>query len=551
MPDPKQLIQAEHWLEIPDFSAGAYNHTEISLDQANMLLPAGKGAHDPSGTYSCIALPGGGLGPLPGVVQTFTWPGTNETINYLVGFVAHDNLNNGDTEFVVIWEADDGTNHMWDAYSYIVQSGAFASIVSTFTASAAGIFGSPYPQFSRAVASTDPATDPGIPIIVFPNGGPAQTTTDGQVYMYPDPDAPSTMGARELISGSSSVGGQVIAHQSRILVLSGINYDHPVGGGWLTNEQISFTDPPNTETLGFQQTVLGAEDPFGYGAAGSISAGELFLLKKRGGGLIVSGDIFSLTVTALPGVTSTGDFYGNAASGVIGLVYCSLSNGCWIWNGSNTSQKLSDNLDDDFFLPVEFYGGMQSNNYGFFADWNGDKLYLSNNWLYDSRSNSWWKYYPDSTQGGDDLYYHQTVGEQYLYAAPLSFPSSSPIFAYQFDQKFPAQNYQWTSLPLHLAGEDRVTDVREVVVRASCADTGVSAVTVSILDGGTVVASQAQSGTVGHGPDIIRFTLGALGLREPQVRINVDNSASGDSAIIHSISVGYKNRAHVPSTNAG
>src|SRR5208282_2542453 len=121
-------------------------------------------------------------------------------------------------------------------------------------------------------------------------------------------------------------------HQNRIIVLSGVTYDYPAGSGFDTNEQICFTDPPNSAALGFQQTVLVPEEPYGYGCAGSISAGELVLIKKRGGGVVVTGDIFSPNVTDLPGVEPTGGIYGNASSGLDGFFYCSYENGAWVWN---------------------------------------------------------------------------------------------------------------------------------------------------------------------------------------------------------------------------
>ncbi len=294
--------------------------------------------------------------------------------------------------------------------------------------------------------------------------------------------------------------GQVVCYGNRILCLAGVNFGWPAGGGFDTNEEINFTDPPNSAFFGFQQTVLAAEDPFGYGGASSVSAGELFIIKKRGGGVVVTGDIFSPNVTFLPGVQPTGGMYGQAGAGSVGVFYCSLQNGAWLWNGGNTSQKISTQLDENFFLPPEFTT-MGGNNYGYFVQCIGDKAYFSNNWMYDMTLGSWWKYFPDESQNGRNYFWVNPVSGRYIYAGVLSFTGTG-VFMAQFDTQTPAQTYQWCSLPLALASPFQVSDIREVVIIASCTDVN-CAITVSILDDNTEVASNTMpiDGHRGAGDD--------------------------------------------------
>jgi hypothetical protein len=549
------------WVDINDFSPGAYNHrnftSELASPGTQPLLPAPLGAHDPAYTYGCLILPGGGIGAQPLMAGTIDFTensgGISGAGNYVVGFLAHDELADGDTEIFFVWEADDGTTHYWYVYSYLVTAASYTLAVHTANSTGSGIFGSPYPQLTR-VAVSDPTTTPGTPVIVFPNGGPA-TSTDadtGQVYLWPDPNTPSTPSVLPLITGSmspySSVAGQVIVHQSRIVVLAGITYDYPVGSGFETNEQVNYTDPGNSTDYGFQQTVYAPEEPYGYGCGGSVSAGELFLVKKRGGGLIVSGDLNNPTVTFLPGVQPTGGIYGQCAEGVGGLYYCSYDNGAWVWNGSNTSEKISAQIDDNFFLPNVF-STMDSNNYGFFAQCIGDKVYFSNNWMYDTRTGSWWIYYPRATQGGTDLYYVNPVSGPIIWAAPLNFTKSGPIF-FEFNTAKPTPKYVWTSVPLRLAGEDRVVDIREVVVRASNTASNAT-VQVTVSQAALNVGVTPTSMDVDLGPDMLRFNFNALGMQEPQVSVVVESSSPTptDMPVIHSISIGYKIRAHAEVQN--
>jgi hypothetical protein len=545
------------FVTLDDFSAGIYDYSSIAGSVPN--VPGGKAAADPNGTYSCIALPGGGLGPLPGVAKIFDWgPGANTppALSYLVGFLVHDELTDGGIEIFSILEYDNGTNHYWSAYSYDTDSNAFHSIVDTVEPSAAGIFGSPYPQMTR-VAPTNPTTTPGQPVIVFPNGGPASNTNDdtGQLYLYPNPSAPTVYGAQALIvasgGGWSSISGQVLVHESRIVVLAGTGYGWPAGGGFNTNENVNFTDPPNSSDYGDQMTVFAAEEPYGYGAGGSISAGELFLVKHRGGGLIVTGDLLTPTVTFLPGVTSTGTMYGRGSSGLPGFVYCSIDNGAWIWNGSNTSQKISQQLDDSFFV-VAATQVMGSNNYGFFAECIGDKVYFSNNWVYDVRSNSWWRFYPTTAEGGQDFFWINGVNGTDYYCAPIDIVGEGAPYCWQFSESLPSQTYQWHSLPIKLT-DNRLVDLREVVVRATSnlSDT-TGVIKVSLYRGATLLGSvTTPSGDIQNYPSMIRMPFGGvtaaagdIPYATDQLTIRINASATEYAPNVHSIGLGFNQRMH-------
>ena len=630
------------WVRIEDFSPGIYSSGGTVTGNATNRHPAAPlGSADPLGTWSCFSIPSGALAALPGITETFIWPDTTthgydhgaSRPTFIVGLLIHDELGSGNTEAVLIGEFDDGANHYWKAYSFILETTTLNTLVGTTNVTAGGIFGSPYPQMTRSAASnvisnvavgattvvtvstvsvanpftvgkavyfnqlpggvtglalgtaytvtatggasgawtvtfvTTPATGgaytsggyimtPAIPYgpeVVFPSGGPANAaqtnTTSGQLWMYPDPANRTSFTPFAMIAAGQSVSGQTIAHQSRVIVLAGVPYVWPVGTSFSTNENVNFTDPPLSAALGNQQTVLAAELPYGYGAAGSISAGELVLVKKRGGGLIVTGDIFSPTVTVLPGMTSTGNIYGNAGSTPVGFVYCSFDNGCWSWNGSNTSQKISQQLDNGFFLPPEF-AFMQSNNYGFYVQEYGDRVYTSNNWMMDSKTGNWWTYYPRKAQGGSDLFWIQPVNGNYIYAAQLSFVGATSLnFLYRFDPASPAQTYQWQSQPLHLTPTNQVVDVRQVIVRASCPQVN-NSITISVIDQDVVVAGPFTVNGITSGPALYRFNIGGIGLFEPAIRISSTNTAGvADMPIIHGIDIEYNISTHLASGN--
>jgi hypothetical protein len=560
------------WESIGDFSPGCYTSGGAKVgNTVDRMLPAPRGAADGLQTFNCFALPSGGLAALPAQTATYNFPGplnpTGGGYTFVVGLLVHDELNDGTTEAIVIGEYDTGsgvTGHNWQAGSFIVESSVYNLIVATARPTAAGIFGSPYPAMTRSSntnlpVSTNPAPlPPYFPVVVFPSGGPAQPSASGALYMYPDPNTPTTFAPPlNLVPTAPSVAGQLVMHQSRIICLAGQNYSYPAGGGFSTNENLNYTDPPLYRNNFLNQNlVLAAEAPYGYGAAGSVSAGELFIVKKRAGATIVTGDLNTPSVTQLPGVQPTGNFYGKAESTPAGLIYCSYNNGAWSWNGSNTSDKISQNLDDNFFLPPEFPPGtagdnINSNNYGFYVNSFGDMIYFSNNWLFDMVKGAWWTYYPRKAQGGADLFWVQPVNGKFIYCAQLSIPNPSQVFMYRFDPQIAAQTYQWQSLPIRLAPQDQVCDLRRVIVRASCSQ-GTGQVTITVLDDNVVVAGPFGPINVENGgPQLLRFNIGAVGVTQPAIRINVANNpiSTADMPVIHNIDFGYTTRAHLPSQN--
>ena len=655
MPDTRGVNPESDYqpLVIDDFSAGIYDYSSIAASTPNIAGP--KFAADPNFTFSCIALPSGGLGPLPGITETYVWPAnfnanpstTPPQTSYLTGVLIHDELGTGDTEAILICVFDDlGLTYgrSFQAISYILETTTATQIIlSNEPTSSGGIFGSPYPAFTRAAAGVEapftgtpgalstlttltstsgfagftasgfgsieaynanqtsvthtftytgggagagpltgvvftapltdlvttgslitqisqtPTTVAGQPVVVFPSGPPEQPAGVTAIYMYPDPSTPSSYVPLDLITGppnnQTSVAGQIYVHQSRIICFSATDYTWPGGTTFFTNENINFTDPPNSVQYGNQQTVLAAEEPFGYGAAGSISAGEFFVVKKRGGGLVVTGDIFSPNVTLLPGVQSTGNIVGQAASTPMGFVYCSYNNGAWVWNGGSQSNKISTQLDDNFFLPPEFSSGMKSNNYAYYVSNFGDKLYFNNNWILDTRTNSWWRYYPTKAQGGADLFWTQEVNGDFIYAAQLSFVHPGLDFMYRFDPTSPTHSYQWQSLPIRLT-QNRLVQARTITVIASSnkGNNTAAQVKVSIFNGATEVASvTSPTSTIGPAPTMIRMPIGGVNAPFPTpytseditVRIN-GIGGSGAAPNIISCHIDWEERQHSP-----
>jgi hypothetical protein len=551
---PRQPTQGDdqrnlEWVRIDDFTPGCYDQSFISV--ADPKLSAPLGAADALATFACAAMSSGPLGPLPAIVHSETYPsglpGT-ATEAWLVGFAVNPGLDQNAPELLLIYEADDGTNHFAMGFS-VVPGIATNSFFDVIGPTQAGIFGSPYPVWTRMSGTPVPSNPP--PALIFPG----YSLLGGGLYEYPNPAFPTSFGLSDLTTEmGAGITGQVIAYGDRILVLAGVDYPWPSGGGINTNENINFTDPPLSNVYGNQQTILGAEEPWGYGAWGSVSVGELMLIKKYGGGIALYGDIDAPTSAIdLPGIESTGGFVGSALATQIGLVYCSQNRGSWLWNGGNSSTKISPQLRDDFF-DVAGPLSMPSNNYGFYVGRWQDWILFSNNYLYNAETNSWWVLYPNKFNGTGDApgetffwFIQGNLGKD-LYAVPLQIGTGAGQdmrWWYRFDNTVAAPHWQWKSLPIHVTkNADRVLDVRQVVIRVSDPSaSGTATATVSI---GSFSATTTE--VIGQEPTPFRFNVGQRGLDDIVIQVNGDNG-SGSSPVLHSIDIGYQVRAGVAVDN--
>lgn len=553
--DPKKYpIQ---WVHIDDFSPGCYDAGNISTAQPVNSAPLGAALL--AQTYCCSVIAGGALGPLPALVSEEAFsalgglPGTS-TFALITGLAITPQLDNAGFEFVVGYEADDGTNHY---VAWFSQQAASLNAISGPTETAAtqpGFFGSPYPAYTRINAGGTAGPPPPGPKLVFPSAllhdarGP-----DGHLWVYPSVAAPTTFVADDLITGTSagmnnsSITGQVVTYGNRVICLAGVNYQWPSGGGINVNENFNYTDPPESAAYGNQQSIAAVETPWGYGAWGTISVGELLVIKKYGGAVQINGDInVPTSIIRFPGIQPTGDLVGKACATPVGLIYCSQNRGAWLWNGGNSSTKISRNINDEFF-DLETVNNIQSNNYGFNVDQWQKWVLFSNNVIWDTDTGSWWQLFPKKNVnvsglpiGRDIWWYNLTQNGNQMVTAPLEITSNAQAWESTFDNTVPSPVYQWQSLPIHVDKDaDRVIDVRQIIVRASD-PTNTGAATVHLTCGSF---SATSTSVIGINPTPLRFNVGDISDFDIILTLLAKNSANHSAPIIHSIDIGYIIRA--------
>lgn len=554
------------FIHIDDFSPGVFDGSFIA--EAHPIVQAPIGAAHAENTWCCASIVGGALGPLPGIGRRGHAPvfAFSPSPAYITGIAANLGLFSGETELIIILEADNGVSHWAQAYSDVVETNFINNILNSISGTTGTVFGSAFPSWTRM--STQPIEGNGgfiipTPHLVFPGDVITDAnTTFGHLYVYPDPSAPSAFGVKDLIKTDGTTGntGPIFGYNDRILVFQGDGETWPVGGGLSTNENIGVTDPPEgfvyPNNFGANipnSTILSAEDPWGYGAWGSMSVGEAIFIKDQGGAVIVNGDILAPTsVISLPGVESIGAIGrpGSADSCENGLVYCANRRGAWVWNGGNTSQKISHQLRDDFFSADLTAPSSPSGSYLFFVKrWQGWALF-SNNYFYNTETKSWWVLYPNSTNGDANTpgrtfsMFAQGRLSNHMYAVSNVIPSNGEWWN-QFDAEIPAPHYQWQSLPIHVVPTaNRVCDVRHVFVRLSSPD-GSTTGTCKVTINGQIIGTTPPITNVN--PTVYRFNAG-IQTADIVVQVNGDNTA-GSPPIVHSIDVEYRVRQSEASVN--
>jgi hypothetical protein len=535
VPDPDPGLT---YVTIDDFRPGIISQAKYAYQANDNSAPVpwlGKpGAAQQAGTAGCIALPNGGLAPLPGIVKTvssgFT-PASGATA-YINGAVIHG-LAFNDDEIVYGIETKFANARQFQLTSYIDGVGVTSPIFGVGPATDTGTSG--INALTGALTRVNPTTptQPGQPCIALAYTFAQDAGAIFYNWLYPNPAA---TGSFSLYTFVPSYNSLCLTHQNRVVELGVTNYPWvgTVGGQptvFPTNETFNYTDPPNSNVMGAQNEVFVEEDPSGVGAWGSISAGELFMVKHAGGGVIVSGDLNSPTVTYLGGVTPTYGTLNQSAQTLVGLVYASNDNGVWAWQGGMTSQKLSGNLNDDFWaLPTQ--GGIS-----FSATSLGDWLCMTNGWVFDTANGGWWKL---NTPGFVPLYYGTKADGSGIWAVALSFlHASDPVIA-EYSYASPSNSYTWKSYPLAQT-KDRNISIQEVVVR--CQGNGAITLVFEGVTGTTGTTLPTPVNINSTQPVMVRMdvgsTAGTFQAQDVTLSIASVGTGSGPAPTVYSVSIGF------------
>lgn len=518
----QQRNPAPQLLTFSDFSPGIVQRTNVVGAVANSPSPVG--AASITNTYRCIALPGGGLGPMPKNTSTLSFTDLSTTAlpagvtAAATGFQIFGPMfkdansprffpnitSTTPFELHLGYEYVTGGNQeqRWRKYPYY--SGDNSVAINSETSTVTNIFGPTY-FVNSAMNHPDP-TVPGYSVVVG-TWNQVRIPQEGDDYLlvYPDPttnvtavtDTPYDMG---IAIGSL---GPIIAHQNRIIVLGRAMAIHGANSGFSPHNELLFWTNPNDYTfVSATQSAFAYDVPGGYGAWGSLTSSDLLLIKHQGGAFLIQGDVNNPIIRRFPSVMGTHGVEVLGASTAVGYVYGVNNDGVYAWQGGDASVLLSPQLEDGFWQATNSTYLFE----GQFASW-GDLVLCPNNFVFDTKSNSWWRIEDTATR----LYYCWQVDPwtNKAYGLRPTFSDTSPVYAGSYDSNTPASNFSWQSQPFSVFGRRR-TLIRNIFLTAQ--GSGTVTITFTSNEGaGSVISSPNVPTLSTLGPTRVKLPCNILG----------------------------------------
>jgi hypothetical protein len=371
---------------------------------------------------------------------------------------------------------------------------------------------------------------------------------------YPNFDAPvglapTATGFLDNEANENFRGGFLcVGHQGRIVVAQRLPSQYPGVGtavGWTFKDRLSATGLLDITTPAVSGEFV-EENTSGIGLIASLSADELLVVKHTGGGYLLRGSIASPTVTKLPFLESTYGVVASPAMTPIGLVY-GTRNGVFVWDGGETSQHISPQLDGFFWnhAPGLAYDGHRG-RFNFWHPW----VMAPNGFMFDTRHNGWWRLDDPSTHDAYSVY--ATSENNRLYAFPFQHSAARPTLWNEASPDVFASSWSWRSQPL-VETRDIAFKLRDFTILATATDVGSTiTVTVSGFDAdGVEVTIPPETITLGDAldrPQMVNrdLTGQTSALSYMQVRIQGGNTGGLSAPKLHSISFGVVDTNPVP-----
>lgn len=480
------------WIQINDFSKGIRQTVRVPTVNSS---PQELGAADAKETYRCIALPRGGLAPLPKRTNLYSVGEIYNIADTLDGEYIISGIHAGaplrgdypDFHIAMMYGIITGDNigvewlRIRDIHGTPAQDNIYTSSYSGDDGRRWGAWfadGTAHPTDATLIGEAATALGWRTKNVT---GAPA----DAFWGVMPNPGAPTVDGATPVGVGFNTYHpGPMLQHQGRFLAFDMEDMDKGASADVKTNDLLVYTAVNLLSVSTISANLFAQGTLSGVGAAGSVSAGELLIVRHNGGGMIISGDLDNPTVLSMPGVMSTHGAYVQGVFSPLGFIYVVKDGGAYSWTGGGASEKLSMDLDDNFWYMTP---ATWDNFDGKLALW-GDWVLFPNNWLLDTLTGSWWR-----MEDADNLQIFQWTTSPLdgtVYGSPLTCTeATTTVYSWSLTEQ--ATSFRWRSNVL-FPTVDRYVNVREVTIRAVGPANSTVTITVSAEDG----SSQAETFTL-------------------------------------------------------
>lgn len=532
------------YIKLDDFTPGIVSYSGVPTQVVRDAIP---GVASETNTYRCIGLPGKGLGPLPGYSltnpQTIPTPSLTafiaivgvgcigpvfqDTTTWTVPGTLRDELHVG-----VVYLA--GGVHKFSWYSILADLSGGSSTLRASVTSAIG-----------GALSPTPASF--IPVRVQSSSSPTNVTmacswqdlglASSNTWFFPNPANPTSATPLNL-----SRAGLMFAHQGRLIQLVNKRVSHGNLSFTVTNECLDFTAPSLGMAFGSQNMLMSPTSPSGYGSWCSLGDQGFLLIKRRGGAVVIQGDINDQPgIVYQPNVDSTGQVIMPGISTPDGVFYADQR--CvYKWDGqgsSNVSRQLKDgaHIRTGATMPFNIDARYLQGVY-----WN-DCIAMPNNLLYSLITKSWWNLNTlgalDGTLQAEGQMYALGSDKQGLWAFPSVYNQADTGQIKRYDPATPAANYAWTSQPISVYDGRRV-EIREIELVAQALAGSTSFVEVTLTPQPSAPSVPVLQFILATGYNRIRLPTACQGYNITlQIKAS-SNTTTIPAPVIHSIALGVR-----------
>lgn len=380
--------------------------------------------------------------------------------------------------------------------------------------------------------------------------GPSVTgfVVNGHAWMYPD-DTNTTANSTRYLPGDKVMdagGGGLVspdsleAHQGRFVIFPLAVSGYGTNEVYTTNECFFWTSVNDARTMdpllagNYFSVLAGYENPSGYGVMQSLTANELLLIKCKGGGLILRGDLQAYDAITLPYLRSTGLSMNRGCSSPLGFMYPTDGGGIWLWEGGDVSSHVTPSMEPDFWRPpatAPAYGDKAATGWGHghttMCSW-GEWVMLPNNWVIDTDGKSLWR-----IDDPNDVVFHRAVSNwrgRSCYMAPSGWRhGQDPVF-YEYQWTVPASSFSWLSQPISSTMERRV-EVRDVALVVQ----GSGRVKVTVRSGEDPIGKAVWFDATDDNRPVVKRAPVAVQGSHIQFRIESENTSGGEAPSVHEL----------------